>query len=194
MADKDITLLIAHPDDEAIFLWPFLDRVKRIVCASNDRHNPERAFCRERGTCLTEVGALLGCKVTQFPYPSEFYRMGTRDGQLKSLAERLIDAIGEPKILATHNAWGEYGHIDHILCHHVARTLQVRTGCRFLCSDIAAEINWLPIEGYRMGEDEIGPQHQIDRPLFDRIKAIYDSRGCWTWAWEPVETCRVYSL
>ena len=214
---KDVTLLISHPDDEALFLWPFLDRVKRIVCASNDRHNAERAFCRERGTCLSEVGVLLGCDIVQLSNPSEFYRSGTRGGELKGIANLLAGHLRDAEIIATHNAWGEYGHIDHLLCHHIARTVQARTGCQLLVTDIAIAEHpaWLPIAPWKEGRlvdpyvreaDEaharIGWNHwpfeprtfDLDRPLFDRIKAIYDARGCWTWAWEPVERCRVYSL
>jgi GlcNAc-PI de-N-acetylase len=197
---KDITLLIAHPDDEALFCWPVLDRVKRIVCASSDATNPTRKWCAERSKCLREVADLLGCELFQGILDSEFYRLPTRTGRLKMECEALIGAIGDPGILYTHNAWGEYGHIDHLLCHHIGRTVQARTGCDLMCSDIAVTEHpaWLPItpwsqmsydgRGYALGSVE------IDRPLFDRIRAIYEARGCWTWSWEPVEKCRVYSL
>ena len=192
---KDVTLLIAHPDDEALFLWPFLDRVKRIVCAVSDAENPERVWCRERVLCLREVAALLGAEMVCAGLNSEFYRLPTRNGHLKSEAERLIELTGDPGILATHNAWGEYGNIDHLLCHHIGRTVQARTGCELLVTDIAVTEHpaWLPITPWSQKERPLS-SHDIDRPLYDRIKRIYDARGCWTWAWEPVERCRVYSL
>ena len=193
MAAKDLTLLIAHPDDEALFLWPFLDRVKRIVCASNDRHNAERAFCRERGTCLSEVGVLLGCDIVQLSNPSEFYRSGTRGGELKGIANLLAGHLRDAEIIATHNAWGEYGHLDHIVCHHIARTVQAQTGSELLVTDIATEINWLPVRGWSQKERPTS-SYTLDRDLFDRIKAIYDARGCWTWSFPVVEKARVYSL
>lgn len=207
---KDITLLIAHPDDEALFCWPVLDRVKRIVCASNDSENPERKWCRERGLCLEEVGKLLGAEVVHLPCASEFYRMHTRDGSLKSLATVLMGHLRGSEIIFTHNAWGEYGHIDHILCHHIARTVQARTGCELLVSDIAVTETpaWFPITPWIQSTNPVaGPyrasssvmhemrlDRHIDRPLFDRIKQVYDNRGCWTWSFPVVERCRVYSL
>ena len=204
MAVKDVTLLISHPDDEALFCWPVLDRVKRIVCASNDSQNPERAWCKERGLCLEEVGRLLGVEVIQLPHNSEFYRLPTRDESLKCLASTLLRHLAAAETVFTHNAWGEYGNIDHILMHHIARVWQAETRRELLVSDIATEINWLPVrawpqadspELYKYSPDKpIRDVFEIDRPLFDRIKAIYDARGCWTWAWEPVEKCRVYSL
>ena len=68
---------------------------------------------------------------------------------------------------------------------------------------VAEHPAWLPIAPWKQGRVMFDPYRKdvneprtfdLDRPLFDRIKAIYDARGCWTWAWEPVEKCRVYSL
>lgn len=196
---KDITLLIAHPDDEAIFLWPFLDRVKRIVCASNDAFNPEREWCKERGLCLAEVGKLLGCEIICEPNNSEFYRQDTRSGNLKNSCERIMKYLHGAEIIATHNAWGCYGHIDHVLCHHIARTHQARHGGQLLVTDIAMEINWLPVTAWDQVHDAEydGPtHHELDRELFNRIRAIYDSRGCWTWADSLgiVDKCKVLSI
>ena len=192
---RDITLLIAHPDDEALFLWPFLDRTKRIICMSDDSENPERVWCRERGKCLEEVGQLIGCEIIHLPYNSEFYRLPTRDGQLKRLADTVLRLLSDAEILATHNAFGEYGNLDHLIAHHVARVWQARTACELLVTDIAVTEHpaWLPIAPWSQKERPLS-SHDIDRPLYDRIKRIYDARGCWTWAWEPTEKCRVYSL
>jgi LmbE family N-acetylglucosaminyl deacetylase len=212
---KDVTLLISHPDDEALFCWPVLDRAKRIICASNDSENPERAWCRERGKCLEEVAELLGADVIQLPYNSEFYRLPTRDWQLKRLAETLLRHMADAEIVFTHNAWGEYGNLDHLIVHHIARVWQAETRRELLVSDIVTEINWLPVRAWKQGDpweiDSYGGNpnapdvasrrqkasphtFELDRPLYDRIKAIYDARGCWTWSFEPVERCRVYSL
>lgn len=200
MAEKDITLLIAHPDDEVIFLWPFLNRVNCIVCVSDDSRNPDRVWCKERGKCLEEVGQLLGCEVLHWTFSSEFYRLPTRDKQLYRIAEALIDyKLPQTGIVATHNPWGEYGHLDHILCNHIAMTWKWRGDAherQVLTTDIATEINWLPIStphhreygGFCEGD------FTLDRALYDRIKAIYDAKGCWTWSFDPVTECRVFSL
>ena len=191
--DKDVTLLIAHPDDEALWCWPVLDRVKKIVCVSDDSNNPERVWCKDRGVCLQEVGALLGAQVVCEHYSSEFYRLPTRDGSLKRLAEVMIKHLADAETIFSHNAHGEYGHLDHILCHHIARIAQSRTGCDLLWSDIAQEVNWLPVKAWQDGI-LLDLDCHIDMPLFERIKAIYDSRGCWTWSHPPVTRCAVYYL
>lgn len=194
---RDITLLIAHPDDEALFCWPVLDRVKRIVCASSDLNNPARAFCRERRYCLEDVGKLLGAEIVCFDADSEFYRLPTRDGSLFRHIHALIDALATSETVFTHNSWGEYGNLDHILCHHAVRLWNSECRGELVVSDIATEINWLPVTPWFQSEEFFGEaykDHFLDREMFDRIKAIYDARGCWTWAWAPVEKCRVYSL
>lgn len=196
MAGKDITLLIAHPDDEALFMWPFLDRVKRIVCASSDQSNLSRKWCSERGKCLAEVGELLDCEIDCGVLNSEFYRLSVRDGRLKAEMDALIERIGNPEILATHNAWGEYGHIDHLLMHHIGRTVQARTDCLLLTTDIAVTQApaWLPIAPWKPADRWTEGPYYLDHGLFNRLKAIYDARGCWTWSFEPVTECRVHSL
>ena len=193
---KDLTMLIGHADDEAIFLWAFLERTKKIICASSDRFNKDRQWCRERGECLREVGKLIGAEIVIHENDSEFYRLPTRNGSLKVVAEDLLRALEGSETVASHNAWGEYANIDHQICHHIARTHQARHGGQLLVTDIATEINWLPVTAWEIDlpQRNMTLKTRIDRPLFDRIKAIYDARGCWTWSFPVQEECRVYSL
>lgn len=191
---RNLTLLIAHPDDEIIFMWPFLERVQKIICASSDANNPARAWCARRGECLAEVAKLLGCTLSLHHNDSEFYRAETRpEPRLKNIASALLSDLAGSDIVATHNAWGEYGHIDHLLCHHVGRTHQARTGGEMLVTDIAQEINWIPISAMSTGL-RCGFVPSFDAELYDRIKGIYDAKGCWTWSFEPQRQCRVYWL
>jgi len=185
---KDVTMLIAHCDDELLFGWPMWDRVKRIVCASSDRYNPARQWCKERGTCLREAGEAIGAEVIIHDNDSEFYRAETRGGSLKRILASLLASIEGSEVLFTHNAFGEYMHIDHLLCHQVGRM----SGLPMLVTDIAHEINWAPVRPYRQGE--LVSRHTLDRARFDELKAIYDKRGCWTWSWEPVAECGVYRI
>ena len=195
---RDLTLLIAHPDDEIIFMWPFLERVQKIICASSDANNPARAWCARRGECLAEVAKLLGCTLSLHHNDSEFYRAETRpEPRLKNIASALLSDLAGSDIVATHNAWGEDGHLDHLLCHHVANTHQARTGGELLVTNIAQEINWLPVSSflqYELFERLYAFDAHLDADLYDRIKRIYEAKGCWTWSFEPQRKCRVYSL
>ncbi len=192
MPVKDITLLISHPDDELLFAWPVIERAKKIICASSDRYNPSRAWCSKRGDCLREVGKILDAEVIIHENDSEFYRTETRNGSLKNLLMALMSSVGNPGVLFTHNSWGEYFHIDHLLMHNVGRTIKAQTGCEMLVSDIAVEVNWMKIVAWPQGELIL--RHTLDRARFDSLKAIYDARGCWTWSHEPVTECGVYRI
>lgn len=193
---KDITLLIAHCDDELLFAWPILPRVKHIVCVSSDENNPARTWCAKRKFCLQEVGVAIGATVTCFSYDSEFYRLSTRDGQLKQMAETILTAlsmIGSGPIFS-HNMHGEYGNLDHVVCHLLARMAQIEFGCDLLISDITQEINWLPLPTHSWPHGQLLSRHTLDREQFDELKAIYDARGCWTWSHEPVSECSIYRV
>lgn len=184
---KDITLLIAHADDELLFAWPILDRVKRIVCVSSDENNPSRAWCGKRKYCLQEVAERIGAEVTQFAFDSEFYRLETRNGTLKSLMNLITDSVAiDANLIFTHNSWGEYFNLDHLICHHIGRL----TGLPMLVSDMAIEVNWGPVIPYPQGE--LISRHKLDRDWFDELKHIYDARGCWTWSHEPVTEAGLY--
>lgn len=187
MPSKDITLLIAHPDDEVLWCWPVLDRVERIICASSDQHNHERIWCKDRRLCLEEVGQMLGASVKCFDSDSEFFRLPARAGELKAVAQDLLTEMQSASTIFTHNPWGEYGHLDHILCHQIARI----SGMPVMTTDIAIEINWLPIRAQVPGR-LIG-RAQMDQGLYDRLKALYDARGCWTWSFPPVTECGVFA-
>lgn len=190
----NITMLMAHPDDEIIFGFPVLAKAKRIICCSNDSNNPLRAWCKNRRFALQEVGKLIGAEVTCFDYDSEFYRMAVRNGDLGRMAEAIkkcvIDLLPkyEEHILFTHNDWGEYGHIDHILVNQIAKT----TGCMLLTTDIVIDGGWFKVENLMTKEPVFKAVNDLD--LYAKCKAIYDKWGCFTWSKPPVLSCGVYEL
>ena len=197
MPVKDITVLIAHPDDDLLFCWPVLDRVNRIVCASSDRYNIQRAWCKERRNCLRDVGEVLGAEVVIHDNDSEFYRAETRNGSLKRIMTDLLKAIEGAELLFTHNSWGEYFNLDHIICNQIGRM----SGLPMLVTDIAQEVNWGPVRPWHQGTliehhgtTLVSTHPPLDRARFDSLKAIYDRRGCWTWSHEPVSECGVYRV
>lgn len=191
------TLFIAHPDDELLFFWPFLQVpgcVKNIVCMVSDENNLERQWCMERGDCLQEVADKCGVsEVVNLRANSEFYRLPTRDAQLRDLMLGAVDCVkrvsdGGPVI--THNPWGEYGHLDHILCGMAIRNgAQAEYNKKHWTTNQLIHSNWMPfVNRYIGGTWE---EHTINLPWFNSLKAIYDAKGCWTWSQPVVERCLV---
>jgi len=184
---RHITMLIAHPDDEIIFGFPVLQNAKKIICCSSDLNNPERAWCKDRKLALKEIGQKVGAEIICLDYNSEFYRLPTRDGSLMRLASDILSLLGPEEVLFTHNPWGEYGHLDHVLVHQVA----LLSGKRLLFSDISLEAGWIPSGKRRLSGKVVGCFGN-DLQFYNECKAIYDSFGCWTWSKPPVMETRIY--
>ncbi len=183
---RDLTLLIAHPDDEVIFGWPVIDRIRTIVCCSSDRNNPERQWCRERSSALKEVAEILGVEVACFDFNSEFYRVNARSGELTNLVEQVLSILPAGEIF-THNPWGEYGHLDHILVHQIARA----SGRKISYSDICLKAGWLPVAPWPVAVETPERFCVNNLELYNKLKAVYDKYGCWTWSQAPVLKARI---
>ncbi len=177
------TILMAHPDDEIIFGWPAIKEASKIIICSSDLHNNDREWCRNRKLALKEVCELLNKELVCLDYNSEFYRLPTRDETLKKMAVDVQkEIVGN---VFTHNSWGEYGHLDHILVNVLARQ---KTAIFY--SDIALEINWLPIKKVPSGLFIKEVENDLD--LYNKVKAIYDKYGVWTWSFDPVLKAKIY--
>jgi hypothetical protein len=184
----DITLLIAHPDDEVIFMWPFLQLAVRIVCCSSDANNPERAWCKYRKNALYEIASLIGAEVVCLDYDSEFYRVDARNGDLWKMSREVLSLLQSADCVFTHNPWGEYGHLDHILVHQIARA----SGKKLIYSDMCVEAGWLPCTPWP--SSRVPERFCVnDFSFYEKCKAIYERYGCWTWSKEPISTARIYA-
>jgi hypothetical protein len=186
---RHITMLIAHPDDEVIFGFPVLQNAKKIICCSSDLNNPERQWCRNRKLALEEIGQKVGAEVICLDYNSEFYRLPTRNGSLMRLANDILSLLEPEEVLFTHNPWGEYGHLDHVLVHQVASL----SGKRLLFSDISLEAGWIP-SGKRLSLAKVVGLFHNDLLFYNECKAIYDHFGCWTWSKPPIKECMAMEI
>ncbi|GEM_PF-6201782 len=185
---KHISMLIAHPDDEVIFGWPVLRNAKKIICCSSDLNNPERQWCRNRKLALQEIGQKVGAEVICLDYNSEFYKSNARDGSLWRLAGDILSLLGAEEVLYTHNPWGEYGHMDHILVNQIARA----SGKKLLFSDIILTAGWLPSLTRWPLTDPVA-RFTNELKFYEECKAIYDKNGCWTWSQGPVMEAAIYA-
>jgi len=194
--NKRINLLLAHPDDEVIFGWAVLKGAKRIICCSNDLNNPERAWCKDRNKALLEIGNLVGAEVVCLDNNSEFYRLPTRNGDLNSFVNNVMNVVNmivgdyHDNLIFTHNSWGEYGHLDHILVNQIAHL----TKYDLITSDITLDAGWFEVDNNLIGRKNFISNHTIDLDFYNRCKKIYDKYGCWTWSKEPVKECNLYEI
>jgi len=191
-----IQLVMAHPDDEVIFGWPMLKQVSSILICSNDKNNLERAWCRYRYKALEDLGQKLGIPVKSLDYDSEFYKLNARDGSLQRFIEDVhsnIDVFADT--IYTHNWWGEYGHLDHILIHYVMLQDQAKKGIRIITSDIHLQMKeWVSFDRKPICPGYHKNHVTNSMELYNELKAIYDEYGVWTWSTDPVMQCNTYVL
>ncbi len=185
-----LQLVMAHPDDEVIFGWPVLMErsVDSILICSNDSANPDRKWCRHRKVALQEMAAALGIRARSLDYASEFYRLSTRDGKLKRMMANITANI-DPAADAvfTHNPWGEYGHLDHIIVHLAVQS----TAKPMLFTDIFLPSNWMNLTcAPKMGFSVHRPVDN-DLAFYSYLQSFYDRHLVWTWDRPPVKRCNI---
>ena len=183
---KDLTMIIAHPDDEVIFGSVVLKEAKRIVCIASDENNPNRQWCKDRKKALYEIGELVGAEVICFNYNSEFYRINARLKELIILEEKIKPYL--TGTIFTHNAWGEYGHLDHILINQIVRA----NYDRIWVTDICLFGDWFTVKRFNQGKRVFNAE--IGTGFYEKCKAIYDKYGCWTWDETKITEVGVYEI
>jgi LmbE family N-acetylglucosaminyl deacetylase len=116
-------LIIAHPDDDALFGGPF-QRAHcwmqwYVICATYRAED-------ERGCELLEWQARNGCRQVDFleleDAPAD-YASGTSSFGYEEVGRRLRELKLEADLILTHNGVGEYGHPHHIVIGQAVRAL-----------------------------------------------------------------------
>tara|TARA_E500000331_G_scaffold357022_1_gene417240 strand:- start:5858 stop:6493 length:636 start_codon:yes stop_codon:yes gene_type:complete len=211
---------MAHPDDEIIFGWPILQNPeikKKILICSSDYNNPGRQWCKNRKEALFEIGNYVDSEETIcLDYNSEFYRMPTRpvnggpteedgktSGHWRLMCQHIVNTIENMSedcdAIFTHNPYGEYGHIDHLMLFDLVYKNFEKP---ILITDIKQGSNWakLPNEDknkriknlfYR---DSFLEDCKLDKILLSFCKAKYESKNAWTWSDPVIENCNVYKI
>jgi hypothetical protein len=190
-----VVMAMAHPDDELIFGWPILfdeSIEKHLVIFSSDSFNKERQWCAHRKEATYKICKKLGISVSIFDLNSEFYRMPTRGKELFDNMSTIFASISSLKYdwIFTHNSFGEYGHLDHILIH----TLAMRLNLNVITTDIYLETNWLPLFDKHYEKYITERSCTLNEELYDECKEEYVKLDSWTWNQPPITSCKVVRL
>lgn len=212
-----VLVVLAHPDDEIIFGWPIMQDLsikKSLLVCSSDLNNPQRRHVKDRKYVLEEV-----CKRLQitdfecFDYPSEFYRLETRKESLKNMLDKVSHYIRKRTsnylppttnkalnkvrqhmpLVFTHNAFGDYGNLDHRLINYIC----TGSARHIMFTDIRQKSNWLPMQFNPGLPERLFFRHpimdcELNMDFYNEMKALYTEKKCWTWSLPPVQKCRMY--
>jgi len=194
-----VLMLLAHPDDEVICGWPILQNKsieKEILICSSDINNPERKWCSHRKKVLFELCDNLKIKCRCLDYNSAFYKVNARENKLKELGEDILKNISSFSFdyIFTHNPWGEYGMMDHILLNNIA----MHSGYSLIISDMFIPSNWSYFNNistnFRLFLKNLFIESFLNKDFYNKCKKYYTENKVWTWNKEPLKKCNLYTI
>jgi hypothetical protein len=204
-------VVVAHPDDEIIWLAPATAHAATIIAAfpihaddpaiTNGRdfvlaHYPVGGFeflpLREAGVYrqsdwLRRAPAPYGVTLSaRCPVGRARRYLANYD----ALLELIEPYVRRHAVIYTHNPWGEYGHEEHVQVSNVVTSLARRYGCSVWAWDGLPERRLLRL-GMRLRSDFYGQRPltlprtelEVDASLYRSIRQLYLSQGAWTWDW-----------
>lgn len=192
-------MVVAHPDDEALWLSSAIASADRIVfCYGDPLEKPKKAAARRRAVAalpfhpvtleLSESGARLfvdwayphltptGIAITDAAVKARY------DANYPKLVEGLRAALAGVTAVYTHNPWGEYGHPDHIQVHRAVAALQAELGYTIWFSNYVGPESWYLAE--QLCHEPCWAERRTAPPdarLARSLMRIYRRHGAWTW-------------
>jgi len=193
-------VVVAHPDDEALWLSSVLGSAAQVVfCFGDLFERPKMSAARRRAVAALPLPGLIDLKLPEsggglsvdWPHPrlteagiaiaddaaGERYA-----ANFSALTGALRAALAGCTSVYTHNPWGEYGHAEHIQVHRAVAALQAELGYTIWFS------NYVGKESWRLAQDFARRPCWTDRraavpdaALARRLRDVYRRSGAWTW-------------
>ncbi len=200
-AAEDIAVVVAHPDDEMLWLSGMLGAAGRVVfCYGDSFWRPEISAGRRRAMASLPLAGLVALDIPEsgarFMADWDAPRLtpsgiaitdvaaGARyEANFPVLVERLRPALGGCRDVYTHNPWGEYGHTEHLQVHRAVAALQAELGFTLWFSNYVGPRSWalasrLAAETGWSARRAMAP----DVALARRLARHYRRHGARTWS------------
>ncbi len=208
---KSTAVVVAHPDDEILWLSGVVSSTDRIVfCFGDQFERPKSSAARRQVVQALPLPGLVDLKL---PESGAGFSADLANPKLTPCGIDITDAAGRLRYEAnytalvgalrerlagyrdvyTHNPWGEYGHAEHIQVYRAVAALQAELGYTIWFSNYVSPVS-LPL-ARQIGNQPCWTQRRemaSDRALAYRLKRIYQRHGAWTWSrfhrWPATET------
>jgi LmbE family N-acetylglucosaminyl deacetylase len=193
-------LVVAHPDDEILWLSSVVARVNKIIfCFTDYPAEPSLGAGRRKALVeypLANVTSLdveeamsFNCADWEEPVESPYGLTITSRNKAAAayrdnyhiLHEKLSHMLAGAGNVITHNPWGEYGHEDHVQVFRVVESLRSELGFNMwysnYCGNQSLRLMLKYISGF--SSDYITLPTDID--LIHTVSNLYKKYRCWTW-------------
>ena len=197
---EDSVLIVAHPDDDILWLSSVIDKVEQVIfCFNEDPAKPGTGVARKKTIAeypLPNVSMLDIAEPQSFDkanwngpviteYGLKLSKCQKSDARYKMTYEKLLRSVrylvADRKNVFTHNPWGEYGHEDHVLVHNVLKTLQMEFHFALWFSNYCSNRSVTLMNRYISGFNSDYDCLPVNPALAQKIADIFKKNGCWTW-------------
>lgn len=199
-ASSVTAVVVAHPDDECLWLSSVLATASRVILAFGDPfERPRMAVARRAAVqdlplpglidlALPESGAGFSIdwswpRLTATGIAIEDPAARSRyDANFNCLLNRLRASLEGCTDVYTHNPWGEYGHAEHIQVHRAVMTLQAELGFTVWFSNYVGARSWnLARQWAHIPYRTTRQECPTNRVLARQLMQIYRKHRAWTW-------------
>jgi LmbE family N-acetylglucosaminyl deacetylase len=199
-------LVVAHPDDEALWFSSVLANAgKIIICFGDVPSRPDWSEGRRRSLAAYPLASVVGLGLTEsevlngatWPNPvaspyglvvskAQDSLAGFSESRYERNFEQLKGALRvqlkDCRNVFTHNPWGEYGHEEHVQVFRAVESLQTELGFKLWCSNYFSDKN----HGFMVENlpNLIAERHSLrtNLELAQELKSLYQRDDCWTWS------------
>src|SRR5258708_20507559 len=193
-------VVVAHPDDEALWLSSVVHSVERIVFGFGAVFDdPGRSRARRQAVAALPLSGIVNLEIPESGVPWKSYQSqpeltlsGVRisesavreryESNYASLLEGLRASLSGCRDVYTHNPWGEYGHTEHIQVYNAVTALQDELGYTVWFSNYVGARNWTLVTG--LAERLSWARRAVVRRDVARARTlmrVYRRYGAWTY-------------